>query len=118
MTDTDTPAPWVEYAVIGEAPTLRCVLEPPRPARRSFTPTTLRLEDVGRFEAVRERLLLALRTADTLSDLRAYVIALADDLEEIVDEESAPDTARECAPSTPRDPADDWLAVTRGWLEP
>jgi hypothetical protein len=56
---------------------------------------------VARFDAVRERLCLALRVANTLGDLRAHVAVLATEIEELVDEETAPDTVR--PPST--DPA-------------
>lgn len=76
----------------------------------SPAPTTLDLDDVRRPEAVRERLRLALRTTDTLAGLRAYVAALASDIEDAAAEDSAPRTERmfgapwegDAAPPTPR----------------
>lgn len=79
---------------------------------RSLSPAlaTLPLADVRRLDAVRERLCHALRTADTLTDLRAYVAELASDIEGELIEEQAPDTVRhrqqwedDRAPATPRD---------------
>lgn len=81
---------------------------------RSITPTpeTLPLADVRRGNAVRERLCHALRVTDTLAGLRAYVAALAADLEDAFApaDDTAPDTIRtylapwdgDSAPPTPR----------------
>ncbi len=97
-------------------------MRPPRPTpapARSITPApvTLPLADVRRNNAVRERLLHALRVADTLGALRTYVVQLADDLLQpgALDpepEELAAETMRsycppwdEIAPGTPRDSA-------------
>lgn len=76
---------------------------------RDTAPETLRLTDVHRLDAVRARLCHALRTADTLAGLRAYVADLAADLEG-PHEDAAPDTIRtpgapwdgDAAPPTPR----------------
>lgn len=87
-------------------------------ASRSVTPApaTLSLADARNLNAVRERLRLALRTADTLPALRSAVAELASDLESALapapDEHEA-DTVRDlvrpwegdCAPATPRDSA-------------
>lgn len=84
--------------------------------RRSISPVpaTLPLADVRRLNAVRERLCHALRVADTLAELRAYVTELAADLEDAFaprdDVDTAADTVRtpgapwdgDAAPSTPR----------------
>lgn len=75
------------------------------------TPATLDLSDVRRLDMVRERLNLALRAADTLTELRAYVCALSADLEDTIACEQCPQTERatapnwtdEQAPSTPRE---------------
>lgn len=79
---------------------------------RSITPTpaTLSLADARRLDAVRERLCHALRVADTLSGLRAYVAEVASDIEVAAAEDRAPDTERvfgapwegDSAPPTPR----------------
>lgn len=87
----------------------------------SPAPTTLPLADVRRLNAVRERLCHALRVADTLGALRAYVTELASDIEEVVDptspavreDDASADTERapvgtapwdsDTAPPTPRD---------------
>lgn len=50
--------------------------------------------------AVHERLCRALRTADTLTALRACVEELASDIEADLE---APETERDSAPPTPRD---------------
>lgn len=71
-------------------------------------PETLRLEDVRRLDVVRARLCLALRAADTLTELRTHCATLAADLEEMIGGELAPVTERSSAawtddqaPSTP-----------------
>jgi len=98
-------------------------LPPPRRApapRRSYTPPTLRTSDVQRLDVVLSRLQFALRTADTLNELRHYLVELAADVESVVSgdraapelrvSEVAPDTlpspqaelaADDAAPSTP-----------------
>lgn len=85
----------------------------------SPAPATLPLADVRRLNAVRERLCHALRVADTLTDLRAYVAELASDIEgelrpseaqALTPEDQVADTVRiytrpwddDSAPSTPR----------------
>lgn len=81
----------------------------------SPVPTTLPIADVRRLNAVRERLCHALRVADTLGALRAYVTELASDMQDVTaappPEDAAPDTERvfgapwdsDTAPPTPRD---------------
>jgi hypothetical protein len=88
---------------------------PRAPARSvSPVPATLDLKDARKVNAVRERLLLGLRTADTLGSLRAYVVELVDDIAagalDPQPEEQAAETLRsygvpweEAAPPTPRD---------------
>lgn len=79
----------------------------------SPVPATLPLSDVRKLNAVRERLCHALRVADTLPGLRAYVAELASDLQDAVAppvDEPTPDTVRtysapwdgDSAPPTPR----------------
>lgn len=96
------------------APTLRAVRVPPRPERRtampspgapprrSLTPPTLRTADVHRLSVVLERLRFALRSAETLGQLRTYVVELAADVESVVTDDRAAPTLRvsEVAPDT------------------
>jgi hypothetical protein len=73
----------------------------------------LTLPQVALAEVVRKRVNTALRTADTLKDLRMHLIMLTADLEAALDPDLAPDTVRapegypppwqgDQAPSTPR----------------
>lgn len=84
------------------------------PFERSLSPVpaTLNLEDVRQLNAVRERLMLAVRTESTYVALRTSVVQLACDIQDGVlsctPEEVAADTVRsytppweESAPSTP-----------------
>ena len=79
-------------------------------------PATLPLADVRRLNAVRERLLLALRTADTLGALRSDVATLASDMQDLsglTEEDHSAPTQRmpvshrpwddDAAPATSRD---------------
>jgi hypothetical protein len=90
------------------------VAAPPRPRSISPVPATLNLADARNLNAVRERLLLGLRTTDALGTLRAFVVELVDDIGtgalDPEPEELAADTLRsyghpadDSAPPTPRD---------------
>jgi hypothetical protein len=99
-----------EVTAIGHFPTGRVALrvECPRHGallrrfRRSLTPPTLRAADVHRLDVVRERLRFALRTADTLGELRKCVVELAANIEAAIGEDAA-ETVRadSVAPNTP-----------------
>lgn len=90
-------------------------ITPPRPrARAEIPPVTLPAAGVA--QAVRARLMHALRSARTIAELRAHAVELASDLEaaEACGADDAPDTERaptgypapwegDVAPPTPRE---------------
>ncbi len=89
------------------------MITPPRPrARAEIPPVTLPAAGVA--QAVRARLMHALRSARTIAELRTHAVELASDLEAAESFEDAPDTERaptgypapwegDVAPPTPRE---------------
>lgn len=67
-------------------------------------PATLPLADVRRMNAIVGRLGLALRTSETLADLRRHCAALAADIQDGVIDPSGAEHAADTAPDTTREP--------------